>query len=241
MIPALRFHGLRPAFWAAVALAAALAASAQPGPRVDVKPEAEPPKIEAPGRSEASLRRELVVRASPGFVSDCRDCQMANRKLRGWRIAREMHGSDFSEADLSAAKMMQSELAGAKFRSANLAAADATGALLEGADFTNAGAAEAKFTDARLADAQFVLTRAENADFSAADLRRANFTLARLDAADFAGANLRGAQFDRARLPGADLAKARNLTQAQLRFACGDADTKLPRGLRIRRCAKATS
>ena len=50
---------------------------------------------------------------------------------------------------------------------------------------------------------------------------RANFTRARLDEADFSGADLRG---------------ARGLTQAQLNAACGNAETRLPRGLRVPEC-----
>jgi hypothetical protein len=57
------------------------------------------------------------------------------------------------------------------------------------------------------------------------------FAGAKLDGANFAGAHLIGAQ-----LQGADLSKVVGLTRNQLVLACGDALTKLPRGIEPPRC-----
>ena len=55
------------------------------------------------------------------------------------------------------------------------------------------------------------------------------------------GANLKGALLAKtnltgANLTGADLRGTKNLTQMQLDQACGNAQTKLPEGLTIKRC-----
>ena len=59
---------------------------------------------------------------------------------------------------------------------------------------------------------------------------------AKLRGADLLGANLEGANFTGAKLQGADLVESEGLTQEQLKFACGDAETKLPRGISIALC-----
>ncbi|MGH6734515.1 MAG: pentapeptide repeat-containing protein [Methyloceanibacter sp.] len=94
-------------------------------------------------------------------------------------------------------------LAFARLRHAFLRFATLTGASLEGADL-----ADTDLRDARL----------EGVNLAGADLSDAQ-----LDRADLAGANLAGAN-----LSGATLAEVRNLTQAQLYEAEGDARTVLP-------------
>jgi hypothetical protein len=84
-------------------------------------------------------------------------------------------------------------------------------------------------------------------DFSGSDLREANlfradlseakFVGAMLDAAcmchaDFSGADLDGASLNGTQLFGADLSGCRNLTQERIDAAFGDADTRLPVGLK---------
>lgn len=71
-----------------------------------------------------------------------------------------------------------------------------------------------------------------------ANLEQANLEGARLIGSVLDGANLARAQLKDAVLDGADLGKARNLTQWQLDRACGDAATKLPEGLTIRRAPR---
>jgi hypothetical protein len=93
--------------------------------------------------------------------------------------------------------------ASARLRRASLRFATLTGANLEGADLSGAD-----LTDARL----------DRANLANADLRDAV-----LDGTDFTGAKLTGAT-----LGGVNLVKARNLTEAQLAEAMGDASTTLP-------------
>ena len=128
---------------------------------------------------------------------------------------------DLSGRILAGARMRGSVFNRADFSGAVLTRADATGSRFEGADFTEADLTSAKLTEASCEGADFssaVLTRAvaHRTRFA-----RADFTRARLDEADFSGADLRG---------------ARGLTQAQLNSACGDAATRLPRGLRLPAC-----
>jgi uncharacterized protein YjbI with pentapeptide repeats len=55
---------------------------------------------------------------------------------------------------------------------------------------------------------------------------RANFAMASLKGTDFSNAYLYRTSFE-----GVDLSQAKGLTQAQIAFACGNAETKLPEGL----------
>jgi hypothetical protein len=87
----------------------------------------------------------------------------------------------------------------------------------------------ANLSDANLSDAKLV-----GANLGAGDnllVFGANLIGANLSGADLRGANLRGVDLRGANLRGADLSSAR-LTQTQLDEACGDANTKLPEGLR---------
>jgi hypothetical protein len=99
-------------------------------------------------------------------------------------------------------------LGSARLRRASLRFATLSGANLEAADVSGAD-----LTDARL----------DGANLSNADLGQAVF-----DRTDFAGAKLAGAN-----LSGADLSNARNLTQAQLAEAVGDASAVLPSHLQL--------
>lgn len=130
-------------------------------------------------------------------------------------------GCDLSGRILAGARMSRSVFNRADFSGAVLARADATRTRFEGANFANADLTNAKLIEARCEDADFsgaVLTRA---NARRANFARADFTRARLDGADISGADLR---------------QARGLTQAQLNSACGDRETRLPRGLRVRLC-----
>jgi len=94
-------------------------------------------------------------------------------------------------------------LAAARLRRASLRFATLSGANFEGADLSGADLSDTRLDQANLA----------NADFRDAVL----------DRTDFAGAKLTGTT-----LSGVNLSKARNLTQAQLAEALGDASTILP-------------
>lgn len=132
-----------------------------------------------------------------------------------------LSGADLRFADGYEAFLVKADLTGARLAGASLIAAE-----LIGADFTGADMRGTDLTGAKLQYA--VLIRA--------DLTGTNFTGASLDLADLSDANLAKADFTGTRLSGANLAAARNLTQAQFANACGDAATKLPKGLTIKPC-----
>ena len=133
----------------------------------------------------------------------------------------DLYDTNFQEADLRRANLQGTDLFGANLKDANLAHANFQGAELEEADLRKARLSFANFQEANLAHANL-----QGADLSGASLR----------GADLLGANVEGANFTGAKLQGADLVESEGLTQEQLKFACGDAETKLPRHISIAHC-----
>lgn len=109
----------------------------------------------------------------------------------------------------------------------NLAGADLTNTCVKKGNLTGANFDHANATLMCMSYANFT-----NASFKDTILDGANLAHADLDGANFAGASLIATSFK-----GTDLRKAHGLTQAQLSKACGDADTKAPAGLKVRRCS----
>ncbi|MEZ5995850.1 MAG: pentapeptide repeat-containing protein [Hyphomonadaceae bacterium] len=144
---------------------------------------------------------------APAYGGVCEDCDLSGRILAGARMSH----SDFDRSD---------------FSNAVLARADATGSTFEAADFTRADLTRVRLAEARCPHARFQSARLAHADAHGAD-----FTGAVFSDADVTRMNLEGAD-----LSSADLRQARGLTQSQLSRACGDQRTRLPRGLRVRRC-----
>ncbi|MEL8055773.1 MAG: pentapeptide repeat-containing protein [Pseudomonadota bacterium] len=106
-------------------------------------------------------------------------------------------------------------------------------------------------SESRLRQSDLSLTTLEGVNLSGSDLSIANLFGARLNRCNLSGAdlksaaavgtyfgssNLSGTDLKGANLSGADLSRASGLTQSQLNKACGDATTRLPKGLRIPRC-----
>lgn len=117
--------------------------------------------------------------------------------------------------------------------------------LRAGADFTASRFVNAKIAALRaegvvLRQADFSYAELPAASFAGTTLQRARFHNTAVPNGNFAAAVLEGADFSGARLPGADFESAIGLTQRQLDGACGDARTRLPRGLRIAPCAEET-
>ncbi len=152
-------------------------------------------------------RADSGVRMQPGIGGVCEACDLSGRILVGVR----MTGANFNRSDFSHAMLTR---------------ADASGSAFEGANFSDADLALAKLVDANCTRAQFT-----RATLVQANARGADFTRAEFDHAD-----VTSMRFDDANLSGADLRETRGLTQAQLSNACGDARTRLPRGLRVPRC-----
>jgi hypothetical protein len=130
--------------------------------------------------------------------------------------------ADLSGADLSGANLRGANLAVATLSSARLINADLSGAILLGANLSGADLSRASLDDANLIAAILGGANLSDAVVRGADLRGAS-----LGGANLINASLRGAN-----LSGADLSGARGLTQAQLDEACGNANTKLPEGLK---------
>jgi uncharacterized protein YjbI with pentapeptide repeats len=108
---------------------------------------------------------------------------------------------------------------------------------LRGADLTNTCVKNGDVQDARFDGAKlFMMCMSyadfRNASFRNADMAGANLAHAKLDGADFSGANLSITS-----IKGTDLTHTKGLTQAQLNKACGDKDTKLPFGMKVKTCS----
>ena len=108
---------------------------------------------------------------------------------------------------------------------------------LTGADLTNTCVKEGNLQGAKFDGARAVLMCMSFADFRGAsfrntDLAGANLTHAKVDGADFTGADLSITS-----IKGTDLSHAHGLTQSQLDRACGDNETKVPAGLRVKICS----
>lgn len=108
---------------------------------------------------------------------------------------------------------------------------DFSGSRLRQADFSAATFDGSKFAKANLSILEAYGARFTRADFAGADLSEASFVGAWLG-----GANLTGARLASANFSGAYLRTAKGLSQAQLNTACGDAETELPKGLKIPVC-----
>jgi len=147
------------------------------------------------------------IAIAPAYGGVCEDCDLSGRLL----VGAKMTNSVFNRSDFSGAVMTR---------------ADASSSEFEGADFTETDLRRASFVDAHCPRARFERAMLANANGSGADFSRASFA-----GADVTNMNLEGAD-----ISGADLRGARGLTQAQLDEACGDARTRLPRGLRVGQC-----
>lgn len=137
------------------------------------------------------------------------------------QIARVRAGAGCPGCNLFQADLTYGELGGRNYAGARLRQADLSFGVFSGANFSRGD-----LRDLNAAGAVF-----SSANFSGANLANATLVGAHLEGASFAGANLDGANFG-----GAEMASARGLTQAQLNRACGDEDTRLPRGLHLRAC-----
>lgn len=143
----------------------------------------------------------------------------------GWEMGKraDLHQLRLRRANLSAALLADADLHGADLIRADLHDAD-----LEGADLH-----KAKLRRANLHRAELRWADLRQADLSRADLEGADLKDADLHHANLRGAKLSNAVLDHADLRGANLSRAKGLTQAQIDVANANAETRLPRGLRI--------
>jgi uncharacterized protein YjbI with pentapeptide repeats len=108
---------------------------------------------------------------------------------------------------------------------------------MDGVNLERVDLSGANFKNARIRQGKLDRIKADGADFSGAD-----FTGVRLVSADLSNANLTNVDFDgallrRTRLVGADLTGAYNLDPNRILGACGDENTKLPRGIELIECS----
>lgn len=120
------------------------------------------------------------------------------------------------------------------------------------AELSYKDAAKMDLSDARLRQSNLALTTFDDVNLTGANLSVANLFGARFNRASFARANMQnviavgtyfgssdlaGADVSGANFSGADLSIAKGLTQTQLNRACGDANTRLPKGKTIPSCS----
>lgn len=113
-----------------------------------------------------------------------------------------------------------------------LEARNLTGARLRQADLSLSTFDKSKFAGANMSVVNGFGIRAEHADFS-----DVNFEDAVLVGGSFNGSKFDNAKLARVNFAGSDLSTATGLTQAQLNEACGDAETRLPKGLTLPACS----
>ncbi len=147
----------------------------------------------------------------------------------GWEVGKR---ADFHQVYLRGANLHSALLADADFHGADLIRADLREADLEGADFN-----KARLRRANLHRAELRWADLRHADLSRADLEGADLKDADLQRANLRGAKLSNAVFEHADLRGANLSRVKGLTQAQIDVADANAETRLPRGLKIRHSA----
>ncbi|MEM7328343.1 MAG: pentapeptide repeat-containing protein [Pseudomonadota bacterium] len=133
------------------------------------------------------------------------------------RDGKSCAGCNLFQAELSYQDATKIDLSGARLRQSNMA--------LTTYDDVN-------FSGANLSIANLFGARFNRSDFKQANMQNAIAVGTYFGASNFSGADLTGANFS-----GADLTIVRGLTQAQLNRACGDANTRLPKGKTIPRCA----
>ena len=113
---------------------------------------------------------------------------------------------------------------------------DCPGCNLAGADLTNTCVKAHDLHGANFDGATAVLMCMSYANFSNATFRGTDLSAANLAHANLDGADLSGAVMDITSIKGTDLRQARGLTQKQLDQACGDAETRVPAGLKVHLC-----
>jgi len=114
---------------------------------------------------------------------------------------------------------------------------DCVGCSLEGADLKNTCVKAHDLHGAKFDRADATLMCMSYANFRGASFRDTNLSGANLAHARLDGADLTGADLTIASVKGTDLTRVRGLTQKQLDAACGDAETKVPAGMRVHLCS----
>ncbi len=183
--------------------------------------------------------------------SGCEKMRLILRKadLQGARLGGvDLNGSDLALANLGGADLSRASVDRARFSGADLGRAklfqlsgyrtNFSSAKLVGADLTKAELARSNVSLADLSGANLEKAELQRATLEGAILSGANLSGADLARTNLAKATLGGARFAQARMfltriEGVDLSAALGLNQSQLDSACGNNQTKLPKGLKL--------
>lgn len=194
-------------------------------------------------------------RAAPAPRIDWSSCGKKNLMLTG----SDFTGANLVEADLSATDLRDSNFAGANLSKAKMSRAWLGGSHAEKANFQKVEGYRTGFQKLQAPGASFASAELTRANFEGADLTGVSFEKAELSRVVFDGAILTGARFGSAnlaradftkatfegpldfssaflsltRIEGVDLSASIGLEQHQLDMACGDDQTKLPKGLAV--------
>lgn len=164
----------------------------------------------------------LVAATSLSHAADPKDIKRAQD---GSGIGECMR-CDLSNADMRKGFFQLANLIDANFSGSKIDGANMAGAQLQGAKMPNVSATFTNFSGAQL----------QNVDLRGANLTKAWFNWAWLAGAKLDGANFSGAIMLGAQLQGADMSKVVGLSRDQLISACGDADTRVPKGIERPQC-----
>lgn len=140
----------------------------------------------------------------------------------------DLRNTDFYQSDLRAARLQHADL-----RESNLFMADFTGARLRHADLRKAQLGFCCLKEVRMQHARLCGANFTSADLTGADLQYCKLTTGQFSRAAFESANLN--QTD---LSGADLSEALSLETASLQNALLDTDTRLPKGVNVKKQAR---
>ena len=167
-----------------------------------------------------------------GFELARRPFELGHTNLSGqWLVKDDLRG-----ANLDSANLRNSILSDANLSDADLSVADLRDANLSGTDLFSANLRGASLRGANLNRANLSKANLLGAHLNGAFLFGANLFGASLFGADLIGADLSYANLSGANLMATDLTAALNLTQGQLDTACGNAETKLPEGFKLKDC-----
>ena len=111
------------------------------------------------------------------------------------------------------------------------------GCNLQGADLRNTCVKNGDLTGANFDRVNAFMMCMSFANFTNVTFRKADLGGANLAGSNLSGADLTGADLSITSIKGTNLSTARGLTQSQIDSACGDAQTKLPKGLKVHICS----
>ena len=161
------------------------------------------------------LKQILSLAMIAGFAVPPALAQDAN-EIAQVRDGKSCQGCNLFQAELAFQDADKIDLSKARLRQSNLALTT--------------------FDDVNLSDANLSVANLFGARFNRANFKRANMQNVIAVGTYFGSSDLTSADLSGANLSGADLTIAKGLTQAQLNRACGDSNTRLPKGKTVPAC-----